>query len=99
VSFFHAGSASAEKFVFSSDDRVRAISLAMGLVPVIWTSTPEGGKFDSFGNLDLLSFGSQLIFLNADWKVASGEVTALQSNQVFEDIIKNGSKLATGYVD
>ncbi|KAF9480488.1 glycoside hydrolase/deacetylase [Pholiota conissans] len=29
------------------DDRVRAISLAMGLVPIIWTSTPDGGKFDS----------------------------------------------------
>ncbi|KAF9525352.1 hypothetical protein CPB83DRAFT_552673 [Crepidotus variabilis] len=29
------------------DDRVRAISLAMGLVPVLWTSTADGGKFDS----------------------------------------------------
>ncbi|KAF8202228.1 chitin deacetylase [Pholiota molesta] len=29
------------------DDRVRAISLAMGMVPIIWTSTPDGGKFDS----------------------------------------------------
>ena len=32
-----------------ADDRVRAISLAMGLIPVIWTATPDGGKFDSFG--------------------------------------------------
>ncbi|KAJ3510061.1 hypothetical protein NLJ89_g4884 [Agrocybe chaxingu] len=30
------------------DDRVRAISLAMGLIPILWTSTPDGGKFDSF---------------------------------------------------
>ncbi|KAF5316111.1 hypothetical protein D9619_006391 [Psilocybe cf. subviscida] len=29
------------------DDRVRAISLAMGLTPIMWTSTPDGGKFDS----------------------------------------------------
>ncbi|KDR80627.1 hypothetical protein GALMADRAFT_240970 [Galerina marginata CBS 339.88] len=29
------------------DDRVRAISLAMGMVPILWTSTPDGGKFDS----------------------------------------------------
>jgi len=29
------------------DDRVRAISLAMGLTPIIWTSTPTGGKFDT----------------------------------------------------
>jgi peptidoglycan/xylan/chitin deacetylase (PgdA/CDA1 family) len=29
------------------DDRVRAISLAMGLVPIMWTSTPTAGKFDT----------------------------------------------------
>ncbi|KJA28096.1 carbohydrate esterase family 4 protein [Hypholoma sublateritium FD-334 SS-4] len=29
------------------DDRVRAISMAMGMIPIIWTSTPDGGKFDS----------------------------------------------------
>jgi peptidoglycan/xylan/chitin deacetylase (PgdA/CDA1 family) len=29
------------------DDRVRAISLAMGLTPIIWTSTPSGIKFDT----------------------------------------------------
>lgn len=35
----------------SADDRVRAISLAMGMVPVLWTSTSDGGKFDSFGTM------------------------------------------------
>nr|GAT50235.1 predicted protein [Mycena chlorophos] len=30
------------------DDRVRAISLAMGLIPVIWTRTPAGVSFDTF---------------------------------------------------
>jgi hypothetical protein len=29
------------------DDRVRAISLAMGMVPIIWTSSPESGPFDT----------------------------------------------------
>jgi hypothetical protein len=29
------------------DDRVRAISLAMGLVPIMWSSTPTAGKFDT----------------------------------------------------
>jgi len=29
------------------DDRVRAISLAMGLVPILWTSTPSSGPFDT----------------------------------------------------
>ena len=31
------------------DDRVRAISLAMGLNPIIWTATPGGAKFDTNG--------------------------------------------------
>ncbi|KAH0836670.1 Sec1 family-domain-containing protein [Lanmaoa asiatica] len=29
------------------DDRVRAITLAMGMVPVIWTRTPSGATFDT----------------------------------------------------
>jgi len=29
------------------DDRVRAISLAMGMVPIIWTTTPASGPFDT----------------------------------------------------
>ena len=31
------------------DDRVRAISLAMGMVPIMWTRTPSGGVFDTNG--------------------------------------------------
>ncbi|KIK61685.1 carbohydrate esterase family 4 protein [Collybiopsis luxurians FD-317 M1] len=30
------------------DDRVRAICLAMGMVPIIWTRTPSGFSFDTF---------------------------------------------------
>lgn len=29
------------------DDRVRAISLAMGMVPIIWTRTDAAGQFDT----------------------------------------------------
>ncbi|KAF7982587.1 hypothetical protein HWV62_27599 [Athelia sp. TMB] len=29
------------------DDRVRAISLAMGMTPIIWTRTPSAGQFDT----------------------------------------------------
>jgi len=29
------------------DDRVRAISLAMGMVPIMWTRTPDNGVFDT----------------------------------------------------
>lgn len=37
------------KYDLWQDDRVRAISLAMGMVPILWTSTADGGKFDSNG--------------------------------------------------
>jgi len=29
------------------DDRVRAITLAMGMVPIMWTRTPSAGQFDT----------------------------------------------------
>jgi hypothetical protein len=29
------------------DDRVRAISLAMGMVPIIWTRGPDGNQYDT----------------------------------------------------
>ena len=29
------------------DDRVRAISLAMGMIPILWTQSPSGNKFDT----------------------------------------------------
>lgn len=31
------------------DDRIRAISLAMGMVPIIWTRAPDGSQFDTNG--------------------------------------------------
>lgn len=34
-------------FLSCSDDRVRAISLAMGMVPIIWTRTDAAGQFDT----------------------------------------------------
>ncbi|KAG7094006.1 hypothetical protein E1B28_007635 [Marasmius oreades] len=30
------------------DDRVRAICLAMGMIPMMWTSAPDGTSFDTF---------------------------------------------------
>ncbi|EEB94876.1 hypothetical protein MPER_06243, partial [Moniliophthora perniciosa FA553] len=32
------------------DDRVRAISMAMGMIPISWTNAPNGATFDTFGN-------------------------------------------------
>lgn len=33
----------------SVDDRVRAIALAMGMVPIIWTRAQDGSQFDTNG--------------------------------------------------
>lgn len=37
------------------DDRVRAITLAMGMVPIIWTTTSASGPFDTNGKLAVAS--------------------------------------------
>lgn len=36
---------------YAIDDRVRAIAHAMGLVPIMWTRTPDGVPFDTNGML------------------------------------------------
>jgi len=85
---------------FSSDDRVRAISLAMGLVPVLWTATPDGGKFDSNGKLNSSSLClCKLIFSPIDWRVAGGEITGAQSFDIFQNLMKNGTAFPTGYAN
>ena len=40
------------------DDRVRAIALAMGMVPIIWTRGPQNNQFDTNGKYqkDLIGF-------------------------------------------
>lgn len=45
----------------SSDNRVRAISLAMGLTPIIWTATPTGQKFDTNGTSLRLIYDSSVL--------------------------------------
>jgi hypothetical protein len=83
------------------DDRVRAISLAMGMVPVIWTSTGTGATFDTNGQLS--QFYALVSFLNLlqstiDWKVPGGVVTGTQSFATFEAILGNATMLNTGWV-
>jgi len=59
----------AEPYLLSPDDRVRAISLAMGMVPILWTSTPDGGKFDSFG-----AFMTTLVSLSGLGRPSVGQI-------------------------
>ena len=71
----------------------------MGMVPVLWSSTADGGKFDSNGPFSTsVEIPSSLTNLNIgiDWKVASGEITGSQSFTIFEDIMRNGTASNTG---
>jgi len=64
------------------DNRVRAISLAMGMRPIIWTRNPQTGEqFDT-----------------NDWKVPGGLVTGADSNQQFQYILSNATQLNTGFI-
>lgn len=63
------------------DDRIRAISLAMGMAPIIWTRTDASGPFDT-----------------NDWRVAGGQVTAQQQQNIFNTILGNASTIDTGFV-
>lgn len=64
------------------DNRVRAISLAMGMRPIIWTRNPA----------DLAQFDTN------DWKVPGGIVTGQQSFQQFQSILTNATTLNTGFI-
>lgn len=79
------------------DDRVRAISLAMGMVPIIWTRTPSGVSFDTFG----MFHGSQsrnVAYVSVDWEIPGGVVTSEASFSQFEGILGNASTLEDGQV-
>lgn len=86
-----------KKFI---DDRVRAISLAMGLTPIIWTRTPTAGQFDTNGKMcrSCPEVRQTDNFLILDWQVAGGMVTGAQSFATFEAILGNASLISTGYV-
>lgn len=80
------------------DDRVRAISLAMGMVPIIWTQTSTGAKFDTNGLYCLCGVLNHLIDDMLDWRVAGGTVPGNVSVATFESILGNATTLDTGYL-
>lgn len=62
-------------------DRVRAIALAMGLIPVIWTRTPSAGQFDSDGTLlaaSLSTLSSYIARLGGGCRPPSGTAVGRQ---------------------
>ena len=81
-----------------ADNRVRAISLAMGLTPIIWTATPSGQKFDTNG----MYHCRPVILIPdenwTDWRVAGGQMNAIQQFESFEAILGNATIIDTGCV-
>jgi peptidoglycan/xylan/chitin deacetylase (PgdA/CDA1 family) len=82
------------------DDRVRAISLAMGMVPIIWTTTAASGPFDTNGQFSffLLFRFLTVNFRFTDWEVAGGVVTGEQQQATFQSILGNASTIDTGFI-
>jgi peptidoglycan/xylan/chitin deacetylase (PgdA/CDA1 family) len=64
------------------DQRVRAISIAMGLTPVIWTRNNQTG----------------LTFDTGDFNIVGGNVTAQQVIQNFENIVASAAQIDTGFI-
>lgn len=64
------------------DNRVRAISVAMGLTPVIWTRNNATG----------------LTFDTGDFNIVGGNVTAPQVIQNFENIVASASEINSGFI-
>ena len=69
----------------------------MGMTPILWTSTIDGGKFDSNGTSSSQCM-HYILFKYLDWRVAGGSVNSTSSYQTFQDILKNGTDLDTGFV-
>lgn len=69
-------SLSINKFDRAIDDRVRAISLAMGMIPIMWTRTPTGGVFDTNGQLFTPRYFYSLLLI-----LQTGESLAAKSMQ------------------
>ena len=67
------------------DDRVRAVSAAMGLTPVMWSSITENGVTTDFDT--------------DDWHIPGGGATGPSSLSKFQEILNNYvPKLDTGFI-
>jgi len=74
-------------FVFS--ERVRAISIAMGLRPVIWTRLSPTVTFDTGGTYSYYfsKFAHQLKWASIDYNIAGNTTSSFQVIQNWENIL------------
>lgn len=80
------------------DDRVRAIALAMGMVPVIWTRTPEAGQFDT-DDWEVAAGGITAQQSVDNFSLILGNASAMDSGIIVleHDIHEQTVDLAIGY--
>lgn len=81
------------------DDRVRAISLAMGLTPVMWTRISPTATFDT-GDYDIHggTITSQQVLKN--WDYILGNATTINTGFIVleHDLFQQTVEIATGYI-
>lgn len=71
----------------------------MGMIPVLWTSTPSGATFDTNGSYPFLHAATKYLTDGlSDWTVASGAIPGTQSVLSFDHILNNATLINTGYI-
>lgn len=81
------------------DDRVRAISLAMGLTPIMWTRISPAATFDTADYyIHAGTVTSAQVLQN--WEYIMGNVTTLNTGFIVleHDLFQQSVEIATGYI-
>jgi len=81
------------------DDRVRAISLAMGLTPVIWTRISPTATFDT-GDFNIAGGTITVQQVLQNWEQIIGNATQINTGFIVleHDLFQQTVDLATGYI-
>lgn len=81
------------------DDRVRNISLAMGLVPVIWTRISPTATFDT-GDFNIRGGTDTVQEVLQNWDFIKGNATQIPTGFILleHDLFQQTVEIATGYI-
>jgi hypothetical protein len=81
------------------DDRVRAISLAMGLTPVIWTRISPLATFDT-GDFNIAGGTTTVQQVLQNWENIIGNATTRNTGFIVleHDLFEQSVEVATGYI-
>ena len=84
---------------FCYSDRVRKISLALGMTPVMWTRISQTATFDTGGASACHSLASSVTDpFHADFDVHAGINTVQDTLQNWQNILGNASEIDTGFI-